>query len=99
AGLADLVLVEGEVELVGAEPVRRRAAGDERLEPVVAADTAAAGGIVEEIAEGGLAHLDLVVARALHVAGHREDTGAGRAALPQAGERRSPVEHDPRDVR
>src|SRR5438270_3203340 len=32
ARLADLVLVEGEVELVGAEPVRRRAAGDKRLE-------------------------------------------------------------------
>ena len=99
AGLADLVLVEGKVELVGAEPVRRRAAGDERLKPVVAADAAAARGIVEEVAKGGLAHLDLVVAGPLDVARHREDAGARRTALTQAGECRASVEHDPRDVR
>src|SRR5207249_191637 len=62
-------------------------------------DTAAAGRVVEEVAERGLAHLDLVVAGPLHVAGHREDAGARRATLAETGERRAPVQHDPRDVR
>ena len=55
---------QGQVEVLRAEPRRRHAAGDERLELPVVADTAAERGVVDQVAEGDLAELDLVVAGA-----------------------------------
>ena len=54
---------------------------------------------VDEIAEGRLDHLDLVVARALDVTGQREDARPGRPAGTEGGERGTTVHDDPRDVR
>ena len=54
AGLADLVLAERQVEVLGTEPGRRDPAGDEGLQVAAAADPAAEHRGVDEVAEGGL---------------------------------------------
>src|SRR5947209_10163914 len=96
--LPDLVLVEGHVDLVGPEPRGRGAAGDERLQLPVVDDAAAQPRVVEEIAELGLRHLDLVVARPVDAARQREDARARRPALAHRRERRPAVERDPREI-
>src|SRR5581483_4219787 len=80
-GLADLVLIQRHVDLVGAEPGCRRPTGDECLELAVVADAVAEPRVVEQIVEGGLRHLDLVVARSVHPARQREDARARRTTL------------------
>src|SRR5437588_3757884 len=99
ARLADGVLVEGHVELVGPEPGGRGTAGDEGLQGAVARNAAPEPGMVDEVAERVLDHLDLVVAWPVHVAREGEHAGAGRAALAEGGIGAAPVEDDPGQVR
>src|SRR3954451_3942215 len=99
SGLAHRVLVEGHVELVRPEPRRGDATGDERLQLVVVADPAAQLGVVEEVPEGGLGHLDLVVGRPLDVTGDREDPGARRTPDAEGSKGGPAVLHDPGQVR
>src|SRR3954469_20849112 len=65
AGLADLLLAQRHVDLVGREPVGGGTARDERLQFAVAADAARVDRRVQQVAEGGLAELHLVVAGTL----------------------------------
>src|SRR5580693_8310714 len=62
------------------EPRRGDAAGDEGLERVGTADTSAEQGRVDEVAESGLHHLELVVARFADVPGQGEEPGPRRTA-------------------
>src|ERR1019366_8085595 len=55
--LGDLVLSEGQVELVGSEPRRRDTSRDDRLDPLVVDEAAAELGVVDEITERVLHHL------------------------------------------
>ena len=96
--VADLVLAERQLDLVRPEPRRRDATGDEGLERVRATDAAAEQGRIDEVAEGGLHHLELVVARLADVPGQCEEPGARRTAGTERGEGRAAVVHDPGDV-
>jgi hypothetical protein len=58
----DVVDVEAQVEVLGAEP-RKRRAGEERGELAIADDTAAEVGTEDQIAERRVVELDLVVSR------------------------------------
>ena len=98
AGLGHLVLTEGEVELVGAEPRGRDPPGDDRLDLAAAGDAAAQHRRVDQVPEGGLHHLHLVGPRVSHVAREGEEPRAGRAPTAQGGEGRPAVGHDPRQV-
>src|SRR5437763_16322370 len=99
ARLADLLLAQRHVELVGAEPRGRRPARDEGFELVVVADAATEVGVVDEVAEGRLDHLDLEVGGPLHVTGEREEAGTSRATVAQGGVGLTAVEDDPGQVR
>src|SRR5205807_9964978 len=72
-----LALVEGEVELLGAEPEGGRAPGDERLQTPPVADPAPELGVVDEVPEGVLPQLHLVGPGTVYPARHREHAGAG----------------------
>ena len=87
-----LVLAEGQVDLVGPEPRGRHAAGDERLELPAVRDAAAEHRGVDQVAEGGLDHLELEDAGVVDVAGQGEQPGAGGPALAQGGEGGAAVE-------
>ena len=92
AGLADGAGLEREVEVLLVEPRRRRAAGDERLERLAAADAAAVERRLDEVAEGGDAELDLEHAGLLHVARHREQARAAARLGAERGERGAAVD-------
>src|SRR5579875_46946 len=98
ARLADGVLVEAHVEVLGEEPGRRDPTWDEGLQLPAEADPTAEALVVDEVPEGGRRHLELVPAGPLHVAGEGEQAGARRGALPEGGERRPSVEDDPGQV-
>ena len=85
-GLAHLVLAERQVEVVGAEPRGRHPAGDDGLQLAAAGDAPAEHRGVDEVAEGGLHHLDLVDTGVAHVPGQREQPRARGAARAQGGE-------------
>src|SRR5664280_639480 len=69
ACLGHLVLAEGEIDLVRAEPRGGHAAGDERLEAPPVRDAAAEDRGVDQVVEGGGDHLELVDTGIVHVAG------------------------------
>ena len=98
AGLGHLVLAEGEVDLVGAEPGCRHPARDERLQRPVVTDAAAERGMVDEVGEGRLDHLELVHPGTVDVSGQREQPGPRRTSLAETGERGAAVPDDPGEV-
>ena len=77
-GRADELVLVRQVELVGEEPRRRAAAGDERLELVVVANALAELLAVDHLAERRRAVDDLEDTRPLDVPGDRDHAGAGR---------------------
>ena len=75
-----------ELELLARlEDFGRGAAGDDRLELAPVAQAAAEGRVVDQLAEGDLADLDLVVARPLHLAAEADDAGAGVVGRAELG--------------
>src|ERR1019366_5699163 len=98
AVLGDCFVGQGNVQVLGAEPGRRDASGDQRLELAVVADATAQGGVVDELAEAHLGELDLVVAGPAYVARQGEDLGAPGTPVPEGEEGLVTVAHDPREV-
>src|ERR1019366_6207574 len=94
-----LVLSEGQVELVGSEPRRRDPSRDDRLDPLVVDDAAAELGVVDEITERVLHHLDLEDAGIVDAPGQGEEPRAHRATAAECRERRTAVIDDPRQIR
>ena len=90
AGLADRVLVETELEVLGAEPRRRDAAGDERLQLAAVRDPAAERGVVDQVAKGRLRHLELVPAGAVDPTGQGEEPRARSRGLRRGRRRPRP---------
>src|SRR5581483_11440143 len=85
-------------EVLGAEPGRRRTTGHERLELAAIADAAAVVLAVDQVAEGRLDHLDLVVAGTVHAAAQREDARPRRPSAAQRSKSSAAVGDDPRQV-
>src|ERR1017187_2171805 len=96
--LGDLVLSEGQVELVGSEPRRRDTSRDDRLDPLVVDDAAAELGVVDEITERVLHHLDLEDAGIVDAPGEREEPRARRASAAERRECRTAVIDDSRQI-
>src|SRR5665213_1542407 len=96
--LAHFVLPEGCVQHVRTEPRSRHAAGDERLDRVTVEETTTERGVVDEIAEGVLHHLDFVDARVLHPARKGEEPRSLGATGAEGGEGLAAVQDDPGNV-
>src|SRR6185312_17017378 len=96
AGSGHRLLVEVQVELVGADPEGGGPTGHDGPQGPPGPDTAAQLGVEDEVTEGRLVELDLVVAGTDDVAGQGEHARAGGGRRPQGGEGGAPVGDDPR---
>src|SRR5262249_23504123 len=94
-GLADRTRFEREGEVLLVEPRRRRAAGDERLEPAPLAHAAAVDRRLDQVTEGRDSELDFVDAGLVDVTRHGEHAHAATGLGPESGERVTAVHRDP----
>ncbi len=85
AGRGDGLVGQRGVEVLRAQPGRGRAARDDDLQLVVVADPAAQPGIEDQVPEGALGPLQLVVARPLDVPGQGDELGPLGTTLPELG--------------
>jgi hypothetical protein len=76
----------GDVELLGPQPWRGYATGDEHFELVAVADSAAEARVEDQVPEGGLGPLQLVVARPFHVPGQGQELRTRGPSFAQCGE-------------
>ena len=97
AHAAQGLVVERHVERVDADHGHRRSAGPHGLH--LAAGAQAAGHVVDELAQGGLAQHHLEVARVQHMTRYREQLGARALLVAHGGVPVGPAVHDGRQRR